>query len=166
MGSIANQLLVRWKGGYVLVEDVASQAEHGVRQALLTLSNVTEADEAERIGEATLAYSSQPRVAAAAGIEPTGAGDDPYVDWDLGDTLTAPDEDGGTSTQRVVSITVVEDENGDASFAPELRDTFSVTEERTQRWLKRLINGSLRGASNSASPPIAASDTGFTSAST
>lgn len=166
MGGLANYLLVRWSGGYVLVEDAASQTAHGVKQALLTLSNITDEDEATRIGQATLGFSASPRVAAAAGIEPTGAGDSPFTDWDLGDTLVAPDETGATSAQRVVSITVAEDDNGDATFAPELRDTLTVQEERLNRWMKRLINGSLRGQSNSAAPPTSPPETGFSVAST
>lgn len=161
MGGLANYLLVRWQGGYIVVEDAVSQAAHGVKQALLTLSNITDEDEASRIGQATLGFTAYPRVAAAAGIEPTGVGDDPFTDWDLGDTLLAPDETGVTSAQRVVSITVVEDDNGEATFAPELRDTLTVQEERLDRWLKRLVNGSLRGQSNSAAPTTAPPETGF-----
>ncbi len=161
MGGLANYLLVRWKEGYVVVEDAASQGQYGVKQALLTLSSVTDEDEAIRVGQATLGYSAAPRVAAVAGIEPTGSGDSPYVDWNVGDTISAPDETGGSSTQRVMAITVVEDDDGDATFTPELRDTLSVLEQRTQRWLKRLLNGSLRGQSDSASPPTSQPETGF-----
>ena len=39
MGGLANYLLVRWQGGYVVVEDAASQAAYGWRAALLGLTD-------------------------------------------------------------------------------------------------------------------------------
>lgn len=148
---LTNYLLVRDAGGFFTVQDAASQAAYGVRQALLSLANVTSRTEATTVAQATLAMTLAPHVATGMGIEPTGTGDNPYVDFGVGDYITAPDET-GSSSQRVVSLTVVEDENGEASFAPELRSTLDVQDERIAKQLTRLINGSLRGRSNSASP--------------
>lgn len=148
---LSNYLLVRDANGFFTVEDAGSQATYGVRQSLLSLANVTSRLEATAVAQATLATMSQPHVATGMGIEPTGTGDNPYVDFGVGDYVTAPDET-GTSSQRVVSITVVEDENGEATFAPELRSTLDVQGERIAKQLTRLINGSLQGRSNSAAP--------------
>lgn len=160
---LANYLLVRDAGGFFNVEDAGSQATHGVRQALLSLANVTSRTESTTVATATLTVMSVPHVATAMGIEPTGTGDNPYADFTVGDYITAPDET-GTSSQRVVSLTVAEDENGEASFAPELRSTLDVQEERIGKQLTRLINGALGGRSDSAAPNSSKPVTGISDA--
>ncbi len=160
---LANFLLVRDAGGFFSVEDLGSQATYGVRQGFLALANVSSRVEATAVANATLANIATPRVATSIGIEPTGTGDEPYVDFGVGDYITAPDET-GTSSQRVVSITVVEDDNGEATFAPELRSTTDVQEERIAKQLTRLVNGGLRGKSNSAAPNLAQPVTGIANA--
>lgn len=149
---IVNSLLVRWFGGYLEVMNGASETANGHKEGLLQLGSVTTLDEATRIANGLLVLTADPRVATELGVEPSGVGDEPYVDYDLGDTITAPDEDGGDSSQRVVSITVAEDENGDVSFANELKDTVLVQEEQFNRWLKLLLAGTLRGTAKNATP--------------
>lgn len=151
---VVNVLLVRWFGGYQEVANAASVTEHGRREALLTLGSVTTTEEVTRIADALLALTADPRVATEMGIDPTGDGDQPYVDFTLGMTITAPDEDGNETAQRVVSITVTEDENGEPSYATELKDTMQVLEEQTNRWLKLLLAGTLRGNARNAVPVI------------
>lgn len=151
--AVATALLVRWVDGYLNVNDAGGVAAWGRKEGFLTLGNVPSAEEVARIAAAVLASQAAPRVATAMGIEPeTGGGSEAYVDFVVGDTVTAPDEGGGTSVQRVVSLTVAEDENGEITVAPELNSSFQVQDEVLNRWLKRLINGTLKGASASASP--------------
>lgn len=149
---VATALLVRYAGGYTVVEDAAAIAAWGRKEGFLQLGGVSDRDQAERVATAVLGFQGAPRVTTTLGVEPTGTADEPYVDYDVGDSITAPDEAGGSSSQRVVSITVVEDENGDVSFANELKAPFLLEEEAFNRQLKKLLNGSMRGQTQAANP--------------
>lgn len=157
-------LLVRYGGGYITVENAAAVAAWGHKEAFLQLGAVSDRDQAERVANAVLAFQGDPRISTTLGIEPTGIGDEPYVDFAVGDEITAPDESGGSSSQRVVSLTVAEDDNGDVSFANELKAAFLIPEEAFNRQLKKLLNGSIRGQSQSANPlptsPVTRADVG------
>lgn len=150
--AVTTELAVRWSQGYTRVGDAAAQAIWGKKQGFLQLGSVTEYDEVTRIALAVMAFQSDPLVATTLGVEPSGAGDEPYVDYQVGDTITAPESDGSTSVQRVVSLTVVEDDNGEVTYANELKASFIVEEEAFNRQLKALLNGTLKGRSQVANP--------------
>lgn len=145
-------MLVRWKGGYMEETDAGGVTEWGRKEGFLQLGNVTEVTEVDRISAAVLGFQGEPRVATTLSIEPSGDGDEPFVDFAVGDTITAPDETEAAATQRVMSLTVVEDENGEVTYANELRNTLALQEERFDNQLKQMSNGTLRGSSDSASP--------------
>lgn len=149
--AVVTLLLVRYNGGFFEVEDAAAVAAWGRKEGFVQFGSVSDHDEAQRVAEAILGFQNAPRVATTLGIEPTGAGDDPYADYAVGDTIHAPDV-GGDTDQRVMSLTVSEDQNGDVSFANELKATFLVQEEAFDRQLKKLLNGSMRGQTLSANP--------------
>lgn len=150
--AVVTLLLVRYDGGYFEVEDATAVAEWGRKEGYVQLGSVSDHDEADRIATAILAFQNAPRVATTLGVEPTGAGDDPYADYEVGDTISAPDVGSGSASQRVMSLTVSEDANGDVSFANELKATFLVQEEAFDRQLKKLLNGSMRGQTLAANP--------------
>lgn len=149
---VVNSLLVRWFGGYIELVNPTSSAARGRKEGLLQLGNISTLDEATRIGEGFLALNADPRVATNLGVEPAGGGDEPFVDFSVGDTITAPDEDGTASEQRVVSLTVSEDDNGEVTYATELKETLLVQEEQFNRQLKLLLAGTMKGAAKNASP--------------
>lgn len=148
---LANALLVRYASGYLWVEDAASIAQWERREGYVTLGQVESPAEATRIATAILADRAQPAVSISAGLEPSGAGDDPYDDFGVGEYVTAPDEDGSPASLRLVSLTVAEDEEGNPTFAPELQTLADVRDQTLQRWLKRMSNGTLGGTVQSAS---------------
>lgn len=149
---VASVLLVRYAGGYLRVVNAAAVATWGEKEAFLQLGAVSDRAEAERVAAAVLGLNTAPRVATTLGIEPTGAGDEPYADFAVGDSIDAPDDDGTSNIQRVVSLTVAEDADGDVTFATELKSTFLLTEEAFNRQLKTLLNGSMRGQSQASNP--------------
>lgn len=149
---IANALLTRWVGGYLEVVNATSVTAWGRREALLQLGSITTVEEATRVSQGLMVFTSDPRVATSMGILPRGDTDQPFTNYDLGDTIVAPDEGGADTAQRVVSITVAEDDNGEISFAQELKDTMLVQEEQFNRWLKLLLAGTLRGTARNAQP--------------
>ena len=152
MASSANALLVRWNGGYTSVVDAASIAVHGRREQLLTLGAVHDRALAVQVAQAVLAQYANPTVGIAAGLESVG-GDEPYVDFTVGDLILAPDETGAIVQVRTVGVTVTEDEIGAVSYTPELGTLRQEVGVRLQRWLQKLGPGTLDGAVTVGSPP-------------
>lgn len=148
---VANELLVRWAGGYLTVTDAASVATHGRIRAPLRLEGIAYRDVAERIATERLPALAHPRVATVAGVVPVAADDQPYTAYRVGDYLTADDETGAGRLQRVRSITVEEDENGELEFAPELRDVVLERDDLVAATIKRAANGTVGGQVQSAS---------------
>lgn len=150
--SIVNAMLVRWSGGYTWATVAGSIDTYGRREGYLAVA-ASSKDEALRIAHALLANRATPDVAVTAVLEPTGTGDVPYADFGLGDYVDAADAAGAVASQRMVSLTVTEDEHGNTRFVPELTSQRKVQEEAAQRWLKRMANGTLGGTAESATPP-------------
>lgn len=148
--AIVNALLVRWSAGYTWVEDAGSIATWKRREAYLSVAATSE-PEAVRIATAILVDRAAPLVGTQATLEPTGS-DEPYVDFEVGDWITAPDLSGTPASQRVVSLTVTEDDEGNPVFVPELGSVQQERERANQRWLKRMANGALAGTVESAMP--------------
>lgn len=149
--AVVTQLLVRYQGGYATVDYAAAQARWGIKRGFLQLGSVTEEEEVNRLALAVMAFLGDPLIATTIGVEPeVGGGNEPYVNYDVGDTITAPDSDGSTSAQRVISVTVVEDDQGELSYANELKSSFIVAEDALNRQLKKLLNGTLQGSTQVA----------------
>lgn len=150
--ALINVFLVRWADGFHFVKDETSITEHGRREAFISLGDVQSIAEAETICRSLFTAMADPQIATTLAIDPTGSGDVPYTDFRKGDYITAPAYEGGTASQRVRALTTSVDENGNVIHVPELRHVVEEEAERTQRWLKRLANGALGGASNAPSP--------------
>lgn len=128
--SIINRLLVKYPGGLFVVDDAPSQATHGVLEAFLTL-DVADLAEATRLATRALTEATSAEPAIALALEPAGA-DRPYIDWFVGDRVTAPSPAGVATLYRALSITVNVDDMGDVELGVELnRRTISVEELRT-----------------------------------
>lgn len=149
--AITNALLVRWAGGFVWVTDAASITAYGRREGYVTVGGATSVAEAQRVAVAVLADRTAPEVAVTAALEPTGS-DAPYVHFGVGDTITAPNESGTAASVRVVAIGVTEDADGHPTFVPELGVVAQPADRDRDRWLKRMVNGSLGGTVAAASP--------------
>lgn len=159
MPELVTALLVRWKGGYLEVEHDDGILAYGRIVDFLSLGHIESPEQASIIGEAVLARRAVPAFSLTAGVEPgvDGQVDVPFDDYDVGDTITAPDEALAGIATRVTSIGFVEDEIGEPVYAVELATRQEVTEERFQRWLKRqslgTMNGSVSAFGSVAVPP-------------
>jgi hypothetical protein len=156
---IANRLLVRHKGGYLLVEDVASQAQYGTSTQLLALGDIDDPAEARRVAEAHLATLAQPEReidSALDPLNPLAVGARPWLDFGLGDMVTAPSRDGTPTTYRVVGWAISEDDHGRVTVEPTLNTLIDEAQIATQRWLRRMTPGALGGRSEAASLPVPA----------
>lgn len=150
--ALVNALFVRWAGGYHVVEEPVSIAEHGRREGYLTLGSAQSIEQVERAARAFFDQWAQPAVAVTARIEPTGSGDRPFADFDLADWLSVPDEAGDPSPVRLRSLTVSEDPEGNPIFDPELGTPHQDHETRLNRWLQRMADGTVGGTALAASP--------------
>jgi len=153
--AISNALLVRFGDGYHEVIDQDSINAHGRKEGFLQLGAAQTEEDVDRICEALFERLGWAQVATTMAIDPTLAGDVPNIDFRKGDYLPAPDETGGTSSQRVRAVTTtVEPETGKLIHVIELRDAIEEETERLERWLKRLANGALGGTTNQPSPAV------------
>lgn len=148
---VVNRLLVRYGAGMFVLDDTASQTATGmIVEDFLTLDAADET-EARRLAQRSLDQATEQEPAIAMGIEPRlVTADRPYADWDLGDTVLAPDRAGVATRYRVLSITVTQDdETGDTSLALELNKRAVSLEEDRVNLLRELGSGVVGKASGS-----------------
>lgn len=113
-----NTVLGRTAGGeWVETSDGVAAAAWGRREASLSLGSAPTDEAAARQTAAFLDDHSDP-VEAITDLQLEVAR--PYVDYDVGDTATAPTYDGGTASYRVYAIGVGEDNAGKPIVTPEL----------------------------------------------
>ena len=159
-----NRLLVKYPDGYIVVEDAVDIAARGAVEGFLTLRLET-FDAAYAEATSTLAAIADRLTAIVVGVEPT-TGDVPYTDFGLGDTVTVPDRDGSPVVQRVVGMSVSEDDQGEVLFAPEINAVVPVAAAETQALLRRIgenFGGAgVGGTVNERAAPITFKDAVFT----
>lgn len=144
---IANALLVLWHGGWRerLNYDVISGS---VRvEGLLGLGSIQSPQEADRIADAQLDLFSTPQVEITIGMDPLSEEDTPYLGYNLGDTMTIAE-----SVERVISISITEDDDGILTFVPQFRDSLPTEQDRLNLAIKKMSNGTLGGSSKPATP--------------
>jgi len=148
--TILNAVLVRYAKGYKSATDAASISTYGRRESFLSLSSLEEGDSAAQSGTKTLELYAQLQRTVTIGIEPLSDADCPYKGVWVRDSVTAPGLDSSATSYRVVSITANIDDEGYATFVPELDTKADAFADRTKLWLKRVGDGTLAGRSPKA----------------
>lgn len=145
----ANTMLVRWIGGWT-----EASAPTGTirREATLGLGAQQSEAEALRLAQSQLDIFANPRTEVAIDPRPMGPDDTPWLAYRVGDYVSAPDWAGTPTDQRVLSLGASVDDNGQLTFSAELHDRILGDRERTEQALKKMSNGTLRGASKVATP--------------
>lgn len=90
---------------------------------------------AEEIADGMLALYGVDQLTASFKFLPNDSSEWPFTAFGEWSLLNVPDPDGGTTAQKVASITVIGDEDGDAEFLVEVG---SLVEDRVA-WLERAI---------------------------
>jgi hypothetical protein len=144
-----NTLLVRWIGGWTEVSEPSGGAR---REAVLGLGAQQSAAEAQRVAYAQLLTILDPRTEVAADIRPMAADDFPWIAYRVGDSVTVGDWNMAPADQRVISLGASVDDNGMVTYSAELHDRILGERERAEQSMKKMINGTLRGASKVATP--------------
>lgn len=169
---IANSLLVRYAFGWYEVkgdytpqrwDETPGWLPAGAafrREALLGLGGVQSEAELVRVAREQLGWFGDARTEITADLAPVDETDTPYVAFGVGDFVTVPDLDGSTVTERVIGLTVTEDEHGTVTFAPELKDRILSDYERWQRNLDKMAAGTVGGNSAVANPVADTKDLG------
>lgn len=147
-----NTLLVRWAGGWREVTDPAAVAAHGRHESLLGLGAVASTTEVDWAATQVLTYWVNGQTQISADLRPSSDDDTPYTAFRVGDTVTVPGRTGGSLAERVVALTVSEDDNGELTWAPDLKGVLLSASERFEQALKKMADGTLSGQSKSASP--------------
>jgi hypothetical protein len=153
-GVIKNTLLVEGPTGFSDRQHAGSAATYGRREGYLALANAKSADQINLAADRVLGEQATPADAISLEIV-DGAGPQPYVDFDLGDYVLAPDDTGAMTAQRVMALTVHEDAEGRVTQVPELSARRLELELRIARWLKTIGEGALGGTAAAVSTPTA-----------
>lgn len=154
-----NALLVRWGGGWAEVRDDTAIAADRRREALLGLGAVQSVPEMQRVAQRQLAIFVDVRTEIAGDLGPRDETDTPYLAFGLGDTVPVPDHTGAAVRERVIGMTVAEDDNGALSYAPTFKDVIRNQAERWQETLTKMSAGTIGGESKVATPASSISTT-------
>lgn len=148
-----NVMLIRWQGGWHErplsdgsdLENLLPRRIEGT----LGLGAAQSTQEVDRIADKQLDLFKNSRVAISAEIAPRfdDKGRTPYIGFQVGDKVTVEDVE-----ERVVGVTVSEDEEGAVSYQVDWRDLVFEGEEAFAQWLKKMANGTLGGQAKPANP--------------
>ena len=113
--------LVRTKDGWLQAAQDTLRTTNGRRETFLEYGNTASEDVARAQALKVLARTGKTQVVANAVEVAVTTGAVPYVNFDVGDTVSIPDPagTGGLGTARVLSISLKE-EGGGVRFSPEL----------------------------------------------
>lgn len=140
-----NALLVRWANGYREATDAASIATWGRREALLGLGAAQSEGEVDRITAERLVAYAEPRTEITLDVAPVDDTDTPYIAFTVGDTYQVPDEGLAAAPQRVLAMTLTEDEDGHVSYVPQLGSIIPDGDVAVATALKKMLKGTLGG---------------------
>lgn len=147
-------LLVRYNGGWTAVEDTAAVALYGRIEATLHLGAIQTEAEAVRVATRELAYLTDVRTQFTVTQDDdtaTTLANFPYLAYKPGDTFNVPDTDLTATAERVFAVTIEEDDNGELTAVPELKDLILDAAERFEQDIRKMNLGALGGAT-SATP--------------
>lgn len=147
-------LLVRYNGGWTTVEDAAAVTAYGRIQARLDLGAIQTEAEAIRVATRELSYLTDVRTQFTVTQDDdtdTTLANFPYLAYTPGDTITVPGTDLTPTAERVFAITIEEDDNGNLTAIPELKDLILDAAERFEQDIRKMNQGALGGAT-SATP--------------
>jgi hypothetical protein len=109
-GQIRNALRFQYDGVWHEVADTASVTAYGRRLGVLSFGDAGSLAEATNLATEALADLADPQVTLPAGST-SAKGDQPYDDYNLGDTISGPGFLTGQADARVMAISAVEQDN-------------------------------------------------------
>jgi hypothetical protein len=151
---VSTSILTRYAGGWHERTSPAGITARGRHEIMLGLGAAASISEVERVDDRQLDVFGHNRVAISAVLQPVAANgsDQPYRGFRVGDTIAVPGVDGDASQERVIALTVKEDEHGTLSYVPELKDLLLSADERFAETVLKMSNGTAGGQSIVATP--------------
>lgn len=158
-GHITNTLAMKTADGWYSAQDNASVATYGRIEGTLDVGKSSK-DFGAQVATVLFGQKAQPEEGATYTIMPvTGAM--PFVDFNEGDWVLAPDRNGLLVKRRVLSISIGEDaKTGDVTYTLEFDTIFKDTSDQLSGIIKKNGGGSgsglanTAGGSSSVNPPI------------
>lgn len=136
---IKNSLLVKYAGGYLYAEADSDAAnyetmkKYGRREGYLELGGLHTKYAAEARAKSLLTWLASPEISGGSddivghlneaynGSVIPVRGAVPFLDWNVGDTISSPASNGLLRPHRVLSLTCTEDQDNKLTFDPELQ---------------------------------------------
>ena len=153
VGKIRNALGIRTESGWLEEEDAASIALYGRVETKLDTNASTELSQA--LAQIIFNQRATPEEGASYEVI-IGSKFTPFVDFNEGDWVLAPNKDNQLVPRRVVSIAVEEGEAGEALYTLEFDTVFQTYEEKVANFINKSTGGGAgAGLSNSSTttPP-------------
>lgn len=153
--SLANTIYVKRPDSFIISStDAASVATWKRREAFLDAPNAGDHAAIQRFADLIRDNNKDQQVSISIKITPT-TGTQPFVDFDIGDTIWAQSVDGSSSNSyKVTAIGVSVDENGIEEWEITLVSNLELKLIQLQRIINQTTNASLVGGTNiETSPP-------------
>ena len=129
---VKNDYLIKYNGGWLNVRSASSVRTYGNRETFVSLGNSNDRANAKKtmVGVSqglawALRRAGTPDLRIKNKDQPSGGliavdGARPFLDFNVGDTIGAPDVDAALSPHRVLSLSASEDSDGTLSYDQEL----------------------------------------------
>lgn len=136
---VRNFLLVQYSRGFLYAAadtytaNYESMARYGRREGYLEIGDYISAESARAKGKEVLSQTADAEATGGSSDIVGHFGEDyngsviavpgavPFLDWDIGDTISAPAANGVLHPHRVLSLSCTEDDNGNLTFDPEIQ---------------------------------------------
>jgi hypothetical protein len=142
---IANSLAVFTADGWVESIDAESTSVSDYGRIEAKLDTGVSAAVSAAVAKAVFQQKANPEEGASYEVIPR-AGSIPFVDFQVGDWVLAPNTSGLLIKRRVMSISVEETEAGTAYYSIEFDTIFQDNADKLDAWLKKVGGGALGGS--------------------
>lgn len=130
----AAKYLVRFDGGHV-------EEGSGSPVGYIEAGHIKDEEIAREYAAARIEVLGEPAYSTTATLAPRSSATTPYAAFELGDSVTCPDENDDPVSTRVASITWDEDDDGEVTWPITLRDLRLEVDEAQQIGLARMAMG-------------------------
>lgn len=149
---VANVVLARYPSGAWYERTSSGSVTSWGRKEKSLSAGAQSPAQIRRVIDATFGEVADPATHVTAAAEPL-PGIVPWVDYFVGDWISAPGEDGTPTSYRVRAVTAAHDEAGHPIYVPELGTLEQEFEARLARLSRRMNPGSFSGRVENAAPP-------------
>lgn len=134
---IKNHLLLKTAEGFFGAEDTASKSKYGRLESLLDTGSTSKLSK----DIAKLIFKQRAQEEEGASYELILNDYQPFVDFNIGDWVWAPNERGERAKRRIMSISVEENDGGKPIYTIEFDTIFRANEDRINRVLGKMGAG-------------------------